>query len=174
MIQRVIERVHEAGGVVSRALYSECEKYRYALIRDWSAGPAPNQLLYIMLNPSRATEVQNDPTIERCERRARALGFGGFGVANVFAWRETHPRLLRRARAPVGADNDAVLLDMAARSKTVLAAWGVHGAHLGRGAQVEAALRAAGHRLYTLGLTKAGHPRHPLYVSYDTLPQLWD
>ena len=28
-----------------------------------------------MLNPSTATEVQNDPTVERCERRARHLGF---------------------------------------------------------------------------------------------------
>jgi hypothetical protein len=58
--------------------------------------------LFIMLNPSTATEVQNDPTVERCERRARALGFGAFRVLNIFAWRATDPRDMRAAADPVG------------------------------------------------------------------------
>ncbi|MEY3307813.1 MAG: hypothetical protein RLZZ413_1851, partial [Pseudomonadota bacterium] len=40
---------------------------------------------------STATEFQNDPTVERCERRARALGFGAFRVTNIFAFRATDP-----------------------------------------------------------------------------------
>ena len=42
-----------------------------------------------------------------------------------------------------------------------------HGAHLDRGAQVERLLRATGQPLFHLGLSKAGHPKHPLYIAYD-------
>jgi hypothetical protein len=52
------------------------------------------------------------------------------------------------------------------RCHIVIAAWGVHGAYRGRGAEV--ARRHSG--LQCLGTTKAGHPRHPLYVRGDTRP----
>ena len=77
----MIVRTHVKGDAPSEALYSACEGYRYALARRWSA--RGHHLLYIMLNPSTATEAANDPTIERCERRARAMGFGGFTVCNI-------------------------------------------------------------------------------------------
>jgi hypothetical protein len=167
----VITRTHQKGDAASVAVYSECEGYRYALTRVWDeAGP---RVLFIMLNPSKATEVQNDPTVERCERRARVLGFGGFRVMNIFAWRETDPRLLRAASDPVGPENDRLLLDALPWADTIIAGWGVHGEHLSRGQQVEALLRGAGASLHCLGLSKAGHPRHPLYIAYATQPQAW-
>lgn len=167
----MIERFHANNGTVSRALYSECEKYRYALTRTWDVDA--DSLLYVMLNPSKATEAQNDPTIERCERRARRLGYGGFAVANLFGWRETDPAALRKARHPVGPDNDAVLQELAQQATHVLAAWGVHGTHQGREGAVSRLLQETGAALYSLGETKAGHPRHPLYVSYATPLRPW-
>ncbi|PIE09746.1 MAG: hypothetical protein CSA72_11755 [Rhodobacterales bacterium] len=154
----------------SEALYSDCERYRYALTRIWADGP---RLTYVMLNPSKATETANDPTIERCERRARALGYGGFRACNLFALRETDPSVMRRAPEPCGPENDTALRKAADWGDAVLCAWGVHGAHLGRGAEVEALLRACGKPLLVLGLTKHGHPRHPLYVSYRCVPAPW-
>ena len=167
----MIRRSHTKGDAPSTAVYSDCEGYRYSLTRVWD--PAGRRLLFVMLNPSTATEVQNDPTVERCERRARALGFGGFRVANIFAWRETDPRAMRRAADPVGPDNDAALIDGAAWADQVIAAWGAHGAHLDRGRQVEALLRATGRPLCHLGLTRDGHPRHPLYIAYSRQPEPW-
>ncbi|MDW4550147.1 DUF1643 domain-containing protein [Defluviimonas sp. D31] len=166
----MITRRHEAGGTRSSALYSECGAYRYLLRRDWGSG---GHMLFVLLNPSTATEERNDPTIERCERRARAMGFAGFAVANIFGYRATDPRELKRSAAPVGPQNDATLLDAASGAALVLCGWGVHGAHLGRGAEVEAALRAAGRPLWQLGLTRDGHPRHPLYVGYARHPEPW-
>lgn len=167
----MITRTHQKGDAASIAVYSDCERYRYSLSRIWDeAGP---RVLFIMLNPSKATEVQNDPTVERCERRARVLGFGGFRVMNIFAWRETDPRLLRAAADPVGGENDSLLLDGLNWADTVIAGWGVHGEHLNRGPEVEALLRGAGVDLHCLGLSKAGHPRHPLYIAYATQPQVW-
>lgn len=157
------ERRHSADGITSMALYSDCDTYRYALTRHWDDGP---RLLYVMLNPSKATELANDPTVERCERRARALGYGAFEVTNIFALRETDPHAMRRHVTPNGPDNDSTLNAASLRADHILAAWGTHGAHQGRGPQVAQLLRDTGQPLYHLGMTKDGHPRHPLYVAY--------
>ena len=126
-----------------------------------------------MLNPSTATEIQNDPTVERCERRARTLGFGAFRVTNIFAWRDTDPRAMRTAADPVGPENDRAILAVLGWADQVICAWGTHGAHLNRGAAVEAMMRATGKQLFTLGLTQAGHPKHPLYIGYQQQPAPW-
>ena len=172
----MLERHHDDGRRASSALYSDCATYRYALTRTWD--PAGARLLYVMLNPSRATETQNDPTIERCERRAKALGFGAFRAVNLFAYRETDPIALRRAPEPVGPDNDIVLIESATRwlrgaGDHLLCGWGVHGAHLDRGAEVAEILQWTGRQLFCFGTTKNGAPRHPLYIAYATAPQLW-
>lgn len=126
-----------------------------------------------MLNPSKATEVDNDPTVERCERRTRALGFGAFQVTNIFAFRETNPKLMRQADDPVGPDNDQILREGVAWADVVIAAWGTHGAHLGRGTEVAQFLRRLDAPLHHLGLSIAGHPKHPLYISYSRQPEVW-
>ncbi len=166
----MIERRHAQDGMRSRALYSPCETYRYGLERLWSDAPEP-LLLWVMLNPARADERRNDPTIERCQRRAQAMGFGGMRIANIFAYRAPTPAELRRAEAPVGPENDALLMRWHAEAGMTLAGWGVHGAHMQRGAEIAALLTG---ELQVLGLTKAGQPRHPLYVAYSQQPQVWD
>lgn len=167
----MIIRTHQKGDAASTAIYSECERYRYALTRVWDE--SGKRAHFIMLNPSTATEYQNDPTVERCERRARSLGFGAFRVTNIFAWRDTDPRAMRAAADPVGPANDAAISEGCTWADTIIAAWGTHGAHLGRGAEVEALLAKAGREVHHLGLTKDGHPRHPLYVAYARAPDLW-
>ena len=162
----MIERRARDGAMRSRAHYSPCETYRYGLERRWGE---EKPCLFIMLNPSTATEIANDPTIERCERRAREMGFGGVLIANLFAYRATDPRALRRAEAPVGDENDLVLARYLRRAGLAIAGWGVHGAHLGRGPEVARRLP----RLSHLGLTRDGHPRHPLYVPYAQAPTPW-
>jgi hypothetical protein len=158
------------GDAASEAVYSPCERYRYLLTRVWGVGP---KALFIMLNPSTATEVQNDPTVERCERRARALGFGAFRVTNIFAFRATDPRVMRAEADPVGPGNDAAIEGSLPWADQIICAWGNHGLHLNRGAAVEGLLRGAGQPLWHLGLTGHGQPKHPLYVGYDRQPEPW-
>jgi hypothetical protein len=167
----MITRTHVKDDAASVAVYSDCEKYRYSLSRVWDK--AGKRALFIMLNPSTATEVQNDPTVERCERRARTLGYGAFCVTNIFAWRDSDPRKMRAAADPVGPENDASILEFCDWADQIICGWGTHGAHLGRGAEVAAVLRATGLPLYHLGLSKAGHPKHPLYIAYVQQPELW-
>lgn len=167
----MIRRTHTTETTQSYADYSECDTYRYSLHRRWNRD-AP-QLTYVMLNPSKATEQHNDPTIERCQRRATALGFGAMMISNLFALRATDPADLKRADDPIGPETDAALQVAFAQSDQILCAWGVHGAHLGRADDVLDLLRSATSPLSHLGLTQHGHPRHPLYVSYQTQPQPW-
>ncbi|MDF0595464.1 DUF1643 domain-containing protein [Psychromarinibacter halotolerans] len=167
----MISRDFQKGDAQSTAVYSDCEQYRYLLTRTWD--PAGRKALFIMLNPSTATEVQNDPTVERCERRARTLGFGAFRVTNIFAYRATDPKVMRAVADPVGPENDAAIADSAPWADQIVCAWGTHGAHLDRGAQVERLLRATGLPLFHLGLSKHGHPKHPLYIGYAVQPELW-
>ena len=171
----MIEKRHLKGDAASVATYSDCEKYRYHLTREWD--PSGRRALFVMLNPSTATEVQNDPTVERCERRARALGFGAFRVTNIFAWRDTDPKKMRAAADPVGPLNDEAIensaRDWIRDGDQIICAWGAHGDHLDRGKQVKTLLRAVGKPLYSLGVTKSGHPKHPLYIGYDRQPELW-
>ncbi|MGA9433534.1 MAG: DUF1643 domain-containing protein [Roseobacter sp.] len=164
-------RHHSTDSLSSQAAYSDCGLYRYWLTREWSR--TGGTINFVMLNPSRADQFKNDPTVERCERRARMLGFGGFCVTNIFAWRDTDPKAMRAAQAPVGPENDRVLLEIAQDARQVIAAWGTHGAHQGRGPATAALLRENGIAMHHLGLSKEGHPRHPLYVSYSISPKRW-
>ncbi|MBR3371732.1 MAG: DUF1643 domain-containing protein [Rhodobacteraceae bacterium] len=170
-LRDVVIRSHVKGDAPSVAVYSRCEAFRYLLTREWDANAG--RVLFVMLNPSTATEVQNDPTVERCERRARALGFGAFRVCNIFAFRATDPCVMRATSDPVGPLNDAAIAQSAPWADRIICAWGTHGAHLDRGAQVETLLRATGRDLWHLGLSKAGHPKHPLYIGYTVQPMLW-
>lgn len=167
----LITREHLKGDAASVAVYSACENYRYSLTRVWDTDQS--SVLFVMLNPSTATEVQNDPTVERCERRARALGFGAFRVCNIFAWRATDPKNMRAQGDPVGQHNDQAILDGCAWADTVICAWGTHGAHLARGPAVEALIRGTGAAPKHLGLSKEGHPKHPLYIAYAQQPEDW-
>lgn len=167
----MITRRHQKDDAASIAEYSDCERYRYTLTRVWDE--AGSKALFIMLNPSTATEVQNDPTVERCERRARTLGFGSFRVTNIFAWRDTDPRAMRAAADPVGPLNDAAILDGCNWADQIICAWGTHGAHLDRGAEMKALLGKTGLALFHMGLTKAGYPKHPLYIAYARRPEPW-
>jgi len=154
------------------AAFSPCRRYRYRLWRVWDETKAP--AVFVMLNPSTADEVENDPTVERCARRARAMGFGGLRVANIFALRSTDPSALYSDGDPVGPDNDTAILESIAGAGLVVCAWGGHGRLNGRGDAVLALIRGAGAIPNYLKINSDGTPGHPLYVGYSVQPQAWE
>ncbi|MDP3425530.1 MAG: DUF1643 domain-containing protein [Burkholderiaceae bacterium] len=154
------------------AVFSPCRQYRYALFRRWADPGVP--AVFIMLNPSTADEVVNDPTVERCERRARAMGFGALRVCNLFALRSTDPRALYDHADPVGQSNDATIMELVQGAGIVICAWGKHGNLHDRGRIVHKTLLMNGVVPHYLKLNKDGTPAHPLYIPYETLPQRWE
>jgi len=155
------------------AVFSLDRVHRYALAREWDAARPP--AVFVMLNPSTADAFIMDPTVTRCRGFAITWGCGGLLVLNAFALRSTDPRRLRTHPDPVGVDNDRVIsavLD-AGEVGPVTVAWGSDPTLLrsGRAGQLLTLLREHGLHPQCLGMTKDGHPRHPLYVRGDTQPQ---
>lgn len=151
------------------AVFSPCNTYRYRLWRIWDDTRPP--LVMLMLNPSIANVEINDPTVERCQRRAVAGGFGGLQVVNIFALVSTDPARLYAHADPVGPDNDAAILDAIKDGGMLIAAWGTHGQHVGRALFVMEMLRKAGVTPYCLGTNADGSPKHPLYMKNSIEPQ---
>ena len=148
------------------ATLSTCRRYRYVLSRRWGDGPAA---MFIGLNPSTADETADDPTIRRCVAYAKAWGYGALCMTNLFAYRATQPTDMLAQEDPIGPENDAYLRRLAADAGVVVAAWGTHGVHQGRDAQVRTLLP----NLHYLRLTKDGHPGHPLYLPATLRPVAW-
>ena len=159
-------------GTRSVCEFSPCRAYRYYLERTWD--DSRRSLAYLMLNPSTATETRNDPTVERCQRRAASLGYGKLIVVNLFALRSTDPGALYTHPNPVSeasnpTANDAAIIRAATESDVLACAWGSHGKFGERAAAVLSLfgpdIRAT--KMKCLGVTKDGLPRHPLYVAYS-------
>lgn len=146
------------------AIFSPCRAYRYQLYRRWSSGPS---LVFVMLNPSTADAETNDPTVERCQRRARRLGFSGVVIANLFAFRATDRTVLSRVHDPIGPENDQAIRDAVSHHADVVCAWGTEGRLMGRDRAVLELLRVANVRRLCLGTNADGTPIHPLYLGYD-------
>lgn len=147
------------------AVFSDCMAYRYRLSIRWDT--RAKALAFLMLNPSTADHEANDPTVGRCEKRARALGYGGAEIINLFAVRSPDPAVLRANADPIGPDNDAAILECAREVDDIVVAWGSHGSLYHRRDVVLDMLRAMERapRLYCLGVTSSGEPRHPLYIA---------
>lgn len=155
-------------GIRRWAIFGGAGRYRYALGRVW-ARKLPT-VVFIMLNPSRADEQRDDPTIRRCMNLAAGWGYGSIIVVNLFALRTSRPAVLRRARDPVGPRNDA-WVHRAARGRDIVVAWGVHGRWQERWRAV--LQRLDNETVLCLGNTKDGHPRHPLYLRRDVRPRVF-
>lgn len=157
------------GDAYAGATFSEDEVHRYHIWRVWDHSKP--LLGGCFLNPSKADHMRSDPTITRWIRRAKDMGFGGILNCNAFALRSTDPKALYSAVDPVGPENDKAILRMAKEVKMIVVGWGNHGALRGRGCEIIELLRLNGYPIHCLGVTKGGHPKHPLYLPYHQLPE---
>lgn len=160
-------------------------RFRLELAREWDA--RKQKICFLMLNPSIADGLVDDPTIVRDIGFAARNGFGGILVGNLFPYRATSPKELlrvyreaREGRRAVlgGAENDYSLRQMIRRVdvKVVCAAWGrVHPELEWRIKEVRRLLehRVVKNKVRIFGLTQGGQPRHPLYLKSNTELVRW-
>ena len=158
------------------AIFSSDRRYRYALWRVWDInGP---RVAFIMLNPSIADEVKDDPTQRRCRRFSKDWGFGGYTVGNLFAYVSTDPKALNIISDPIGPENNLHLWQIYQSHDLTIVAWGKWGYLLGRGNEVMRMLQgfedSKGNLkgLWCLGQNLDGTPKHPLYLKASTQPKL--
>lgn len=166
------------------AVFSDCRRYRYRLWRFWDSSLP--RICFVLLNPSTADEIENDPTVERQVRRVKQWGgFGGVEIVNAYAFRSTNPEILYDVIDPVGSSNDDWIISAASWAHSsggfVVCGWGKHAAAI-----LDRSGKPPRHRqllkLFTehkipisaFGLNADGTPRHPLYISYDSEPFRWE
>lgn len=161
--------------MVRGAVISDDEKYRYVLTRVWDE--LLPTLSAVLLNPSKASHLDDDNTADKFVRICTNLGYGGFRFGNLFAWRSTKPEGLLTTVDPVGPDNDDTLRAMAADGPLV-AAWG-----LPSNSRVQRLTKIRAYDVVTsvlpgvewscFDVTKDGWPRHPLYLPDASTLRPW-
>lgn len=148
--------------------------YRYELTRRWR-WDGTGQVCWVMLNPSTANALEDDPTIRRCVGFSQRFGFDSLVVVNLYAYRATDPKALLAAGDAIGPDNEAHVRKAVEESAVVIAAWGAWkkanplrlGFHFGWPTP------ATRKPVYCLGQTKNAAPKHPLYLPSDAVMEPW-
>ena len=158
---------------------SVCGTYRYRLgrimvetsvpfARAAMAGypPTTRVMGFVMLNPSTADAYADDPTIKRCMGFALRDGYDEICVMNLFAGRATKPDDLFSMADPEGPYNSEHWKALKVSSAKIICAWGADKRATAQSKKFLDAMR--GRELHCLGLSKAGSPKHPLYLKADT------
>ena len=156
------------------ARISPCQQYRYFLARPiqkrWFDQEREEIHTWIMLNPSTADAYSDDNTIRRI------LSFSAdakmVNVVNLSAYRATDPQQLEGLSvAQLKGDSGlwmAGFYDSIKEADKVICAWGA-GININPNLTIIARevrdLFLNHHKPWCLGMTKAGLPRHPLYVA---------
>lgn len=154
-------------GHVPSAEFSDCGLYRYVLRRTWRPGKT---IVFIGLNPSVASNDQDDRTIRRCLDYASRWDDGIYGtyvMLNLHAYRSTDPDVLPKLADPTGPQNDYWISTEVDKAAKVIVAWGGHRSTARRDRRVLSLIDQP----YCLGTTAKGAPLHPLYLLKTLEPQ---
>lgn len=165
------------------ATFSPCGTWRYELTRDLTESCyAPKRgsgvLVSVGLNPSTATDDDDDPTVHKESFYTIWWGYVRFIKINAYAFCATKPEHMFEARDRgvdiVGPDNDATIrraISLVRRQGgRVLVAWGKN---------IEDSRQAAIAKLfgdvapYCIKVNKDGTPFHTCYARNDAKPVLW-
>jgi len=164
------------------------DDYRFWLRRAWGSGP---QIGWIMLNPSRADALRDDPTLWRIMGFSLRWGYGALTVVNLYPYRTPDVDALRRWRsnakdvvATMFTGNATLAAHELRACDMIVAAWG-NGADridtlffIDRCDTEYRRLTGKRLRLWSIGTTADGDPKHPLArgkhrVPDDFKPVLW-
>ena len=158
-------------------------KYRYTLRRTWGTfqDGTFNHLLIIGCNPSNATDIKTDPTMDQVTEIAYNNEYEGVIMANLFAYRDGSPKNMKDNARKEGWDFDDLrgpnwkeeLLACVNMVQDVVFAYGSIGVTRWKGigegnseavAQVAALItfmRGKDKNVWAFGLVMQGHPCHP-------------
>lgn len=149
------------------ACISRDRRFRYCLSRVWDF--ALPEIAFVLLNPSTADSANDDPTVRRCVDYAQRWGYGSLSIYNLYAYRATDPRDLKKQGYPVGDKNDTVLYNLGLSDVDIIVAWG-NGAQLERARRVMELIRRP---VRCLAYNQNGSPHHPLRLPKDIYPIPW-
>ncbi len=168
-------------GAKGSAVFCRQACHRFRLDRDlvldrkstnFTPDPYLKNVNFVLLNPSTADADEDDPTIRRCTGFANEWGYESLTITNLFAIRSTDPNKLKVLDYDLTAAahlNDKAIGTAAEQANQVVVAWGTWGRQDTRGFGVFSLLRHMGIQVDSLGVTKHGFPKHPLYLRGDSI-----
>ena len=140
-----------------------------------------NPLVFIGVNPSRATPEKLDATLTRSRKFALNLGYSGWVMINLYPQRATLPANIHKRRNKELIYQNQVIIQHLLHNeacKTFCAAWGdliESRAFLKTNLLELARMIPSDKEWIRLGsLTRKNHPRHPSRLSYNTSPVEFD
>jgi hypothetical protein len=143
------------------------EIYLYQFWRSWDEKNT-KYVQFICRNPEKSTP--DDPNVMRAVSFAQRWGYGGLCVTNLFA---EIGQVWRGREEAVGPYNVSNIVGVASQAYFIICAWG-DTFERGAGAMCVNMLRSYGHhRLFHLGLSSRGGPKHISQVSKTVVPILW-
>jgi len=161
------------------ATFSPDRLRRFDLVRDWrdDIGVPDKTALFGMLNPSKAGELEDDPTVRKTIGFARRWGYGRVVLVNLTPTVSTDPWALPSWRG-IDQENNAVISKWAGESDIVVAAWGSQPAAICRNIALPELIYQflqlmAGRALHCIGTTGRGLPLHPSRAAYTDAPMLY-
>lgn len=164
--------------MIRKAYIDRSGENRFWLLRDWAHGDVAKAITFVMLNPSIADSEVDDPTIRKCIGFAQRLGYGRMYVVNLFSLRATNPQELRFRSGRV-LSNLAAIRSRLQVADGVVFAWGASILQAPPDPRARA-LRCLAEiaveldvEPWCLGISKDGHPRHPLMLPYSAKLEMW-
>lgn len=159
----------------SGARFSRDRAYRYLLWRTWD-DQCRRRAVFVGLNPSKADEAENDPTVRRCVGLTRGFDenwrCGGLLLINLYSWCTPYPRELKQIQNPCGRAGNTWLASICQLfpDSIIIAMWGNHGEAMGQAAKFEYQCNKRDLKLCCLRKNKGGQPAHPLYLPSGVQP----
>lgn len=149
----------------SGAVFAEDRTHRLYLWRRWNSNLP--WIMLIGLNPSKADEMRNDPTVRRGIGFADKWGYGGFFMCNVYSLVTPDPKRLN-TEPPLVMGVDLAMRVIRRRCTKAVACWGSLITKVSGWEDRVERVKQELAPLHCIGVTKDGHPRHPLYLPGDS------
>lgn len=166
---------------MSFCLFSNCGSYRWILKRELLSGT--KTVAFIGLNPSKANSFDNDRTLIRINNFCSRWNYKNIYIINLFGLISKSPSQLSKSKDPIGLNNDLItLITLKFWQKNLNCdlwlGWGDKGQLKGRDREVLQIIKNLSNmnsnennyskRILSLGLSKKGNPRHPLYMPNES------
>ena len=172
---------------MSFCLFSECSSYRWILKRELLRGR--KTVLFIGLNPSKASSFNNDRTLIRIINFCSKWHYKNIYIINLFGLISKSPILLSKSKDPIGENNNLITLKVLEFWRENLncdlwLGWGDKGQLYGRDRKVLKFIKSLSNlksnennyskRVLSMGYSKKGNPRHPLYMNNESFLKPFD
>ena len=145
--------------------------------------------MFIGLNPSKANLSNNDKTLGRIINFCSRWNYKNIYVINLFGLISKSPIQLSKSNDPIGKNNDLIILKSLEfwredNNCDLWLGWGDKGQLKGRDRKVLKLIKNFSNlnssennfskRVLSLGLSKKGNPRHPLYMPNQSFLRKFD